>query len=151
GAGQSPIVVGSKVVLANDQDGTSEVVALEAATGAIAWKTPRPAYRSCYSTPFLLEEPGADLELLVANTFGVAGYDPESGSERWKWSWETNDRRLRTVGSPVFSDGRIFLCSGDGKGDRQTVAVNLNRTESGPSIAWETRKPNLPYVPCMLT
>ena len=147
GAGQSPIVVGGKVILANDQDGKAEVVALEAATGEVAWTTPRPAHRSCYSTPLLLEQPGANPELIVASTFGVSAYDSESGSERWKWLWETNDRRLRTVGSPVVSEGRIFLCSGDGKGDRQTVAVNLNRNDNAPSIAWETRKLNLPTSP----
>jgi outer membrane protein assembly factor BamB len=151
GAGQSPIVVGNKVILANDQDSKSDVVALDADTGHIAWSKPRPAYRSCYSTPFLLDAEGEHPELVVANTFGVAGYDPKSGSERWQWSWETNERRLRTVGSPVVSEGRIFLQSGDGKGDRQTVAVNLNREASAPTVAWESRKLNLPYVPCMLT
>jgi outer membrane protein assembly factor BamB len=151
GAGQSPIVVGSKVILANDQDGKSEVVALDTETGKIAWSKPRPAYRSCYSTPFLLDAEGDNPEILVANTFGVAGYDPQSGSERWQWSWETNERRLRTVGSPVVSAGRIYLQSGDGKGDRQTVAVNLNRNANAPSVEWELRKLNLPYVPCMLT
>jgi outer membrane protein assembly factor BamB len=150
GAGHSPIVVGNRVILANDQDGSAEVVALDASSGEIAWKAPRPAHRTCYSTPFLLEQAGAGPELLVTSTFGVSAYDPESGSELWKWSWETNNRRLRTVGSAVVSQGRIFLYGGDGKGDRQTVAVNLNLNDHTPDIAWESRKLNLPYVPCVL-
>jgi outer membrane protein assembly factor BamB len=150
GAGHSPIVVGNRVILANDQDGAAEVVALDAASGEIVWHRPRPAHRTCYSTPFLLEQPGAAPELLVTSTFGVSAYDPESGSERWKWNWETNNRRLRTVGSAIVSQGHLFLYSGDGKGDRQTVAVNLNLSDHTPNIAWESRKLNLPYVPCPL-
>ncbi len=151
GAGHSPIVVGDKVILANDQDGSAAVVALDAANGTIAWKKTRPAHRACYSTPILLEQPGAEPELLVASTFGFTAYDPNNGSERWTWNWTTNDRRLRMVGSPVLGQGQIFLCTGDGKGDRQTVAVNLNGDASTASIAWEERKLHLPYVPCVLT
>jgi outer membrane protein assembly factor BamB len=151
GAGLAPVIVNDKVIVANDQDGSSEVVALDAANGAIAWKTPRPAYRACYSTPLLLERPGLTPDVVVTSTFGVAGYDPESGAERWKWKWESNERRLRTVSSPVVSEGRVFFTSGDGRGDRQTAAVNLNRDSNAPSLAWENRKLFLPYVPCMLT
>ncbi|MGE5193031.1 MAG: PQQ-binding-like beta-propeller repeat protein, partial [Deltaproteobacteria bacterium] len=150
GAGHSPIVVGRRLIIANDQDGSAEVVALDTSSGEIAWKSPRPAHRTCYSTPFLLEQPGAGPELLVTSTFGVSAYDPETGSERWKWNWETNNRRLRTVGSAIVSEGRIFLYGGDGKGDRQTVAVNLNLSDHTPNVAWEFRKLNLPYVPCVL-
>jgi outer membrane protein assembly factor BamB len=151
GAGLAPVIVNDKVIVANDQDGSSEVVALDAVKGTVAWKAPRPAHRACYSTPLLLERPGAAPDVLVASTFGVSGYDPDSGSERWKWKWESNERRLRTVSSPVVSEGRVFFTSGDGKGDRQTAAVNLNRESNAPSLAWENRKLFLPYVPCMLT
>jgi outer membrane protein assembly factor BamB len=150
GAGHSPIVVGDKVFLAKDQDGSAEVVALHASSGDVAWKASRPAHRACYSTPFLLEQPGADPELLVTSTFGVTAYDPETGSERWKWDWETNDRHLRTVGSAITHQGQLFLYGGDGKGDRQTAAVTLGRNGHASAIDWEFRKANLPYVPCPL-
>lgn len=151
GAGHSPIVVGDKVILANDQDGSAAVVALDAAKGTIAWQKTRPAHRACYSTPILLDHPGAAPELLVASTFGVTSYDPNSGSERWQWNWTTNERKLRMVGSPVLGKGQIFLYGGDGKGDRQTVAVNFDGNAVPASIAWEERKLHFPYVPCVLT
>jgi outer membrane protein assembly factor BamB len=112
GAGHSPIVIGSKVILANDQDGSAKVVALHAASGEVAWTASRPAHRACYSTPFLLEQPGADPDLLVTSTFGVTAYDPETGVERWKWDWESNDRHLRTVGSAIVSQGNSFSTAG---------------------------------------
>jgi outer membrane protein assembly factor BamB len=150
GAGHSPIVVGNKVILANDQDGSAEVVALHAANGEVAWTASRPAHRACYSTPFLLEQPGADPDLLVTSTFGVTAYDPETGARRWNWNWETNDRQLRTVGSAIVSQGQLFLYAGDGKGDRQTAVVTLGRNGHGSGIDWELRKTHLPYVPCPL-
>jgi len=152
GPGHSPVVVKDRVILANDQDGSSELVALKAATGEIAWRIPRPAHRCCYSTPFLLERPKVGPELVVASTFGFTGYDPADGSQRWSWQWKTNDRQLRTVASPVVHQGFAFLTGGDGSGDRHAVGVNLHLDGDriAPQLEWETRK-ILPYVPCMLT
>lgn len=150
GAGHSPLLVAGKVILANDQDGSSVLVALDAATGKVAWQTTRQAHRACYSTPLLLDKPDGSLELLVAGTFGFTGYDPQTGTENWKWSW--NDHVLRTVGSPLYHDGMLFVGSGDGKGDRHAVAVKLERAGSTTqtSLVWEEKK-SFPYVPTMLT
>jgi outer membrane protein assembly factor BamB len=151
GAGHSPVLTAGKVIVVDDQDGRSDVIALDAKTGEIAWKVSRPAHRACYSTPLLLAKAGAETELLVGSTFGVTAYDPASGDEKWKWAWETNDRRLRTVASPVLGDHMLFLSGGDGSGDRHAAAVDLgNGARPTPTLAWETRK-LLPYVPCMLT
>src|SRR5579872_767478 len=83
GPGHSPIIVGDRIILANDQDGSSELVALKAATGDIAWRVQRPAHRCCYSTPVLLERPGAAPEVLVGSTFGITAYSPTDGAEKW--------------------------------------------------------------------
>lgn len=148
GAGHSPLLVGDRVIVANDQDGVSTLVALDAASGKVLWNTTRPARKSCYSTPFLLERPGGAVEIVVANTTGLGGYDPQTGREVWKWDW--NDNPLRTVASPVFSQGMVFITGGDGAGNRHAVAV---RVDGGPvtdaSLVWENRR-TFPYVPCML-
>ncbi|MSR57603.1 MAG: hypothetical protein EXS05_08015 [Planctomycetaceae bacterium] len=152
GAGHSPIVVGDLVILANDQDGTSEIVAFHAEDGGVAWRKGRPPFKACYSTPLVLDEPGAEPELVVASTAGVTGYDPRSGSEKWNWPWSTNDKSLRTVGSPIVSQGMVFFTGGNGPGDRHAVAVRLDdRAGELPAsqLAWETRKV-FPYVPCLL-
>src|SRR5436190_16744935 len=101
GAGHSPIVVNGKVILANDQDGMAEVVAIEADSGKIAWRLPRQPYMSSFSTPILLEQPGAAPDVLVTSADGVSGYDVAHGVEKWKWVWESNTVHLRTVASPI--------------------------------------------------
>ena len=55
GPGLSPMVVGDKVILNVDQDDLAEVIAFDAKTGDQVWKKSRPAFRACYTTPFVLE------------------------------------------------------------------------------------------------
>jgi outer membrane protein assembly factor BamB len=153
GVGQSPIVYDGKVYLANDQDGSAAVVALDAATGEVTWRTPREAFRSCYSTPFVLDNPADGPELIVASTAGISAYDPKTGTANWSWHWAFDGMALRTVGSPVVAGGLIVANSGDGSGLRSTVAVRVGRkgADSRNSLVWEDRKKReTPYVPCYL-
>src|SRR6185436_6302425 len=50
GFGSSPIVHEDLLIVPNDQDGTSSVVALECTTGKVRWKVPRKA-KATYTTP----------------------------------------------------------------------------------------------------
>ncbi len=149
-----------KVYFPYDQDNDywltpcSVLIALDAKTGKTAWETQRKAFRACYSTPFILESPTHEQELIVTSTAGITGYQPQTGKENWNWTWHFDRMPLRTVASPIFSQGLIFANSGDGGG----VAVRPGeRGESSPrsgsptsaNLAWENKK-ILPYVPSML-
>src|SRR5207249_4763308 len=114
GFGTSPIVYRDRVFLADDQDGASELVALDARTGKRIWQAPRKPYRACYSIPLVHERPGQVPELIVASTAGITSYDPPTGHENWSYSWTFDGMPLRTVASPVYSDGLIIINSGDG-------------------------------------
>jgi outer membrane protein assembly factor BamB len=151
GVGASPIVCGDKVILNNDQDGSAVLLAFDAKTGKPAWQAKRPAYRACYSEPFLLERPGQPTELIVSTTMGITGYNPDTGTEDWNWEWKfTAKMPLRTVASPILGQGLILANSGDGGGDRHMVAVKPGgKGEDGPKLAWENKR-DFPYVPCML-
>lgn len=154
GAGTSPVVHAGKVFVANDQDGTSTLFALDAKTGEIAWKAARKPFRACYSTPFILEQPEKAPQLIVASTAGVTSYDPPTGKVNWNWNWTTfANMALRTVGSPVYSQGLIFTQSGDGGGARHLVAVRAEGQGdvTATNLAWEWKKTRpFPYVPTML-
>jgi outer membrane protein assembly factor BamB len=154
GPGVSPMVCEDKVILANDQDGTAVLQAFEAKTGKPAWQAERPAFRTCYSTPFLLEKEGAAPELIVASTAGITSYNPRTGKENWKWGWSFDGMALRTVASPVYGQGLIFANSGDGSGARHLVAVKAGGQGdvTQTNLAWEWKKTRpYPYVPCLLT
>jgi len=151
GAGASLIVYEGKVYYLYDQDGDSALVALDAKTGKPAWEAQRKAFRACYSTPFILDNSVHGKELIAVSTAGITGYNPQTGKENWNWEWHFDRMPLRTVASPVFSQGLIFANSGDGGGDRHAVAVHPggNGDSTSSNLAWENKK-ILPYVPSML-
>ena len=82
GAGSSPMLIDDKVVLCQDHDTDSFLVALDRATGTTLWKTPRPDAVRSYSTPAVWFHGGRQ-ELLVAGALELAGYDPATGAKRW--------------------------------------------------------------------
>jgi outer membrane protein assembly factor BamB len=151
GAGHSPIVHEGKVIVANDQDGTSELLAFDARSGQPLWQTPRKPFRACYSTPFILQRPGRAAELIVASTAGITAYDPNTGREIWHWEWRFDGMPLRTVGSPIFAQGLIIATSGDGGGARHAVALRPGDQGAVPDshVVWVNKR-FLPYVPTLL-
>jgi outer membrane protein assembly factor BamB len=152
GAGHSPMVYDGKVILANDQDGSAVLLALDARSGEPAWQAKRKAFRACYSTPFVKENGSGPAELIVASTAGITSYDPAKGTENWDYSWKFDGMALRTVSSPVAANGLIFANSGDGSGARHTIAIKAGSkgADVSKNLVWEEKK-TFPYVPCMLT
>jgi outer membrane protein assembly factor BamB len=157
GAGASPMVHDGIVYLLNDQGSEfgdpgakSEVVAIDAKSGKLAWKVVRKPARACYATPMIVQD-STGTQLLISTTAGLAGYDPKDGKEIWHWDWVFDRMALRTVGSPVVGSGLVFAGSGDGSGARHMVAVKLGGKGdvSKTALAWEEKK-SLPYVPSML-
>jgi outer membrane protein assembly factor BamB len=156
GAGASPVVWQDKVFFNFDQDrgqdqgqdNPTAIMAFDAKTGKPLWEKKREGFRTCYSTPFVIEKPGVPAELIVGSTAGVTSYNPQTGAENWNWAWKHIGMPLRTVGSPIAGDGLIFAAGGDGNGSRHTVAL-----KPGPkaAVVWEKNKGKfLPYVPTML-
>jgi outer membrane protein assembly factor BamB len=158
GAGISPMVVDGMVILANDQtapEGESVVVALSAKDGKTLWEKKRKTFRACYSTPFVLES-GDRRELVVASTAGVTAYDLKDGKGGevvWDWKWVFPGNNLRTVASPLFTGGLVIAQSGDGSGERHTVALKVDGSAAGAldksAVVWDTKQ-DMPYVPCLL-
>jgi outer membrane protein assembly factor BamB len=153
GVGHSPMLIDGKVILANDQDGTSHLLAFDARTGAKAWEAERRPFRTCYSTPFIRTRENGAKELIVASTAGITGYDPADGKANWSYTWSFTGMPLRTVASPIAADGFVFANSGDGSGDRHLIAVKLGDKGdvTASNLVWENGKKRYsPYVPCLL-
>ena len=153
GFGHSPMLVDGKVILANDQDGSSHLLAFDAKSGNKVWQTDRKPYRACYSTPILRDKPDGGRELIVASTAGFTGYNPADGKANWWYTWKFARAPLRTVGSPIFAGNLLIATSGDGAGDRDVIAVKLgdHGDVTADNLVWENRKNYpFPYVPCML-
>ena len=110
GAGGSPILVGETLVVSCDGERDPFVAALDAATGAIRWKTPRnsPAKKQfSFSTPLAIEVGGVRQIVSPGSGF-VGGYDVRDGREVWRVGYGEG---YSVVPRPVFSHGLLFVSS----------------------------------------
>ncbi len=124
GHGASPILYDGKVIVTNDQDGPSFVVALDAKTGKTVWKSPRrpQVQGTAYATPVLLERKGMKPELLFASqSHGISSLDPKTGA----MNWEAKVFDKRAVASPVVVGNLVFGSCGSGGGGIYLAAVKL--------------------------
>ena len=152
GAGLSPMVVGDKIILSNDQGdmeihGPAEVQAYDTKTGKPMWSSKRDGFRASYSIPFLLEKVDSGPDVIVTSTAGVAAYDPSNGKTMWNYQWTFDKAPLRTVGGSISLDGMIFAIAGDGGGDRSMIALKVG--EKGVTKVWDKKK-GTAYVPSLL-
>ena len=145
GCGTSPIVFEDLVIVANQQDGPSSIVALDSANGEVRWKTDRKLRLTAHSTPIVLTSEGSPPRLFFTNTDdGVASLDPRTGKILFRAGLLT----ARCVGSPVSADGLVFAtCGGGGQGRYLATIPIDSRGELAESDAAWTRQRNLPYVP----
>lgn len=112
GAGSSPILIDDMVILNQDHDTDSFLIALDGATGKTRWRTARPDAVRSYSTPVVWTHAGAR-ELLVAGGLELAAYDPASGEKRW---WTHGLARI-VIPLPVVSGDTIYMASWTPGGD----------------------------------
>ena len=143
GHGVSPVLFEDVVIMANDQDGPSSIMAFDAKTGETRWSTPRPGREVSYATPIILGEGDEAQVVTVSGAGGVASLNARTGG----LNWETDEFAMRTVASPVYCDGLVFASCGSGAtGGSLLRAVSVEAGEDEARISWE-RKRELPYVP----
>jgi outer membrane protein assembly factor BamB len=137
GTGGSPVVHGDLLIFSCDGGDSAFVVALDKRTGKVQWKTwRRQPWDQAYSTPLVIRAAGRE-QVVSVGAFRAAAYDPESGKEIWRVSY---DDGFSNVPRPVFGHGLVYIATGfqqpsliavrpDGSGDvtRTHVAWTLRR------------------------
>ena len=110
GTGGSPILVEGALVFSCDGKADPFIVAVDAATGAIRWKTPRnsPAKKQfSFSTPLAITLEGATQIISPGSGF-VGAYDLKDGRERWRVAYGEG---YSVVPRPVYAHDLLFLSS----------------------------------------
>lgn len=148
GFGASPIVYEDLVILPNDQDSESSVIAVDRTTGKTRWQAPRRTQSAGFSTPMIYRPDGGSPQLVLTSwSHGFSGLDPKTG----KTLWELPVLKFRVVGSPMEAAGLIVAAAGVGGVGRQTVAVQPGVPEKGVAArevySIEQKAVPLPYVP----
>ena len=144
GFGSSPVVIGDTVILANEQDGESFIVALSAETGEIRWQTPRRTVKTAYSTPCVFQPQNGPPQLLLTSwAHGVCSLDLQSGTPLW----EIPVFRYRVVSSPCLVGGFVIASCGEGGAGRQLVIVRPPESQGDvPKVTLQLSQ-DIPYVP----
>jgi outer membrane protein assembly factor BamB len=139
GQGMSPILYKEMLIVTNDQDGPSSIIALNRKTGKPIWTANRPSREVSYSTPFVFEKNGTAQLICVSGITGMSALSLETGESLWAGT----SLAQRTVGSPVEAGGMIFVTCG--QGGRGTLMVGIDPLS--PSAEPFTMSKGLPYVP----
>jgi outer membrane protein assembly factor BamB len=82
GSSSSPVLVDGKVVLCEDHDLDSFIIALRQDNGETVWETPREGFTRSYATPVVWDA-GGRKELIVAGSLQLVSYDAETGKQLW--------------------------------------------------------------------
>ncbi len=113
GAANSPLIVDDWVILGQDHDLDSFLMAIDKRTGETIWKTDRSEFPRNYCTPLVVEVMGKK-QIVMAATLRVVGYDFETGKELWT----VRGIARAACGSLAASDnGTIFSASFAGGGE----------------------------------
>jgi outer membrane protein assembly factor BamB len=147
GNGGSPICVDDLLVYSADGGDTRFVIALDARTGAVRWKTAR-AWESgskfSFSTPLAITV-HVRKQIVSAGSDAVAAYDPVDGKEIWRVRYAGG---YSVIPKPIYANGLVYVCTGyafpvllairhDGRGD-----------VTDTHVAWKAKKgvPNTPSI-----
>ncbi len=134
GRAGSPLVTESLVIVPGGgprQDGGAvSLVAYDRATGERRWTGGD--QQISYVSPVLATIGGREVVLTV-NESSVAGHDPESGAELWRFDWPGHSNSDATCSQAhVLDGGRIFITKGYGVGAAAFGSAAGTPTEFAP-------------------
>jgi outer membrane protein assembly factor BamB len=149
GNGGSPVLVDGTLVFSCDGQKDAFVAALDAATGAVRWQTPRNSASKkqfSFSTPLAIKVGGAK-QIISPGPGLVGAYDLRDGREIWRVEY---GQGYSVVPRPVFAHGLLFLSSSF---DRPTLYAIKPEGAAGDvtatNVAWSQSK-GAPHTPSAL-
>jgi outer membrane protein assembly factor BamB len=142
GHASSLVVWRDRVFVQADQghadDGRSELLALDAATGEVVWRVKRPVSGS-WATPALATLAGKEQLVLAGDPFLIA-YDPANGSELWRADVLGSELAPSPVvmGDLVIASSpgiHVVAVKADGAGDVTETRVVWKDEEDVPDVS----------------
>jgi outer membrane protein assembly factor BamB len=151
GFGTSPILYEDLVIITNDQDADSFLIAVDRASGLTRWKVPRKVHEeqsASYAAPCIFKPKNGPSELIVCSwAHGITSVDPVSG----KTNWEAAVLERRPVGSPILVEGLILANCGEGSGNNSVVALLPSGAPGRQAeLVYKIDKTSAPYVPSLV-
>ncbi|MDA1161930.1 MAG: PQQ-binding-like beta-propeller repeat protein [Planctomycetota bacterium] len=151
GGATSPIVYDDVVLVANDHQAGSYLLAVDRLTGKERWKVARDGKRACYGTPCINSPVDRPAEVIFSHCYeGIIGVDPKSGHQNWHIDVFGRESQ-RALGSPVIAGNLVVASSGGVTGERQVVVVKPQSSGDEVKVeeAWRFIR-QAPHVPTPL-
>jgi outer membrane protein assembly factor BamB len=146
GAGGSPTLYGDLLIFSGDGHYEAWVIALDARTGAVRWKTERrKPFDQAYTTPLVIRLGGRD-QIVSVGAYRAAAYDPLTGKEIWFVRYEDG---FSNVPRPVFGHGLVYIATGFQEPSLLAVRADGTGDVTGTHIAWSMTR-GAPYTPSPL-
>jgi outer membrane protein assembly factor BamB len=144
GPGSSIVLWKNNVIFHADGSDIQYIVALDKRTGDIAWKTDRtgklnqnPDFKKAYGTPLITKIHGRD-QLVSPASDWLYGYDPVTGEELWKLSYETLGFSI--VPRPVAGHGMVFFSTSFNTAEILAVRFQDADGDCEPALAWRYKR-----------
>ena len=113
GASSSPILIGNRIILCQDHDVGSFLMAIDKKSGEPLWKVDRSEFPRNASSPALWMNEGRP-QVVIAATLRVIGYDLETGREAWT---VRGISRSVSCTPSVGDDGHLYIAGWAAGGD----------------------------------
>ena len=147
GNGGSPILVDGLLVFSSDGAVVRRLVALDADTGKVKWKTTRNSSalkRFSFTTPLAIEVDNK--KQIVSPASNVVGaYDAATGAE----IWHVDYTGYSVIPRPVYGHGLVFISTSYDSPVVMAIRVNGKGDVTKTHVAW-TLKKGAPNTPSML-
>lgn len=143
GEGVSPVLCGDLLIVSQDFEGASFIVAFDRKSGDERWRVKRDEPTS-WATPLVIEQ-GGKRRIVVSATNRIRCYDADNGAVLW----DVGGMTANVIPCPVTDGERVFCMSGF-RGSA-LLAIKLavaagDLTGKPEAIAWSAKE-NTPYVP----
>ncbi len=153
GPGSSPVIWQKRMIVHFDGIDRQFIAAFNTDDGTIAWKTdrsgemdPKPPMKKAYCTPTIIETDSGP-EVISAAADWVYGYDPSTGSEKWKARY--GELGFSTVPCPIVGHNMAYLCTSFSKSKLLAIKLGGKGDVSSSHIAW-TSDSQIPNKPSLL-
>lgn len=120
GAGNSPIIVGDRVVICQDHDTESFLMSVDKKTGKTIWRTDRSEFPRNYCSPVIWNVNGKQ-QIVIAATLRVVGYDLDTGKE----IWTVRELSRAVCMTPVIGDNNVLYVAGWAAGGNETERIKV--------------------------
>lgn len=145
GEGSCPVIYGDTLIVLQDHQGQSFIVALDKRTGDELWRMDRDE-PTTWTSPIVVDYNGIS-QVIVPATNRTRSYNLANGD----LVWECGGMTRNVIPSPMYKDGHIYVISGHGGSSLQSINLELASGDitGTEAVDWHYDR-DTPYVPSPL-